>query len=279
MDRLETWSELKSRIATLAIAIPALVIGLMFLPPSGFGILIGITIVLSSWEYTSITLGAGHRSVQIMSSLGALAVGIAIYVTGTKPTGPNNEVVIATLAGVVIVLFVANLFVRQDVKSASLRLGSSLVSLLYCGVLPAHLALLRRDAGVLWIGLALIITWGSDIAAYLVGKSIGKHKLAPQISPNKTVEGAIAGFVAALVGVLILKLMLMKTLSLGHVLLLVAPANVLAQLGDLCESLIKRSGGVKDSSGIIPGHGGVLDIMDGLCFAAPWLYYFHRYLT
>jgi len=69
------------------------------------------------------------------------------------------------------------------------------------------------------------------------------------------------------------------TLSFGHVLLLVAPANFLAQLGDLCESLIKRSGGVKDSSTIIPGHGGILDIMDGLCFAAPWLYYFHRYLV
>ncbi len=277
MIRLEKWSDLKSRIATLAIAIPALVIGLLFLPPFGFGILIGIIIVLASWEYTSITLGAGHRAEQIVSSLGALAVGIAMYMTGTKPTEPNVDVVIATFAGAVIVLFVTNLFVRQDVKSASWRLGSSLVPLVYCGVLPAHIALLHRDAGVLWIGLALIVTWGSDIAAYLVGKSIGKYKLAPLMSPNKTVEGAIAGFVAAVVGVLILKLILMKTLNLSHVLLLAAPANVLAQLGDLCESLIKRSGGIKDSSGIIPGHGGVLDIMDGLCFAAPWVYYFHRY--
>ena len=275
---MEKWPDLKSRIATLAGAIPALVAGLLFLPPSGFGILIGITIVLASWEYTSIALGVGHRTVQIASSLGALAVGIGIYATGTKPTGPNGEVVIATLAGAVVVLFLTNLFSRQDIKSASSRLGSSLVPLIYCGVLPAHLALLRRDAGVLWIGIALIVTWGSDIAAYLVGKSIGKHKLAPHISPNKTVEGAVAGFVAAIVGVLILKLMFMKTLSLGHVLLLAAPANLLAQLGDLCESLIKRSGGVKDSSGIIPGHGGILDIIDGLCFAAPWLYYFQRHL-
>ncbi|MGH7451179.1 MAG: phosphatidate cytidylyltransferase [bacterium] len=279
MIRLEKWPDLKSRIATLAIAIPALVIGLLFLPPSGFGILIGITIVLSSWEHTSITLGAGHRAVQVMSGLGALVVGIAIYVTSTKPTEPNGEVVIATLTGAVIVLFVTNLFVSQDVKSASSRLGSSLVPLVYCGVLPAHLALLRHDAGVLWIGLALIVTWGSDIAAYLVGKSIGKHKLAPLMSPNKTFEGAIASFVAAVVGVLILKLLYMKTLSLGHALLLAVLANVLAQLGDLWESLIKRSGGVKDSSGIIPGHGGVLDVMDGLCFAAPWLYYSHRYLV
>ncbi len=279
MARLEKWSDLKSRIATLAIVIPALVIGLWLLPTSGFGILIGIVIILSSWEYTSITLGAGHRAEQSVSSLGALAVGIAMYMTGTKPTEPNVDVVIATFAGAVIVLFVINLFVRQDVKSASLRLGSSLVPLVYCGVLPAHLALLRHDAGVLWIGLALIVTWGSDIAAYLVGKSIGKHKLAPHISPNKTVEGAVAGFLAAIVGVLIFKVLFMKTLGFGLALLLAAPANVLAQLGDLCESLIKRSGGVKDSSGIISGHGGVLDIMDGLCFATPWLYYFHRYLT
>ncbi|MGH7599370.1 MAG: phosphatidate cytidylyltransferase [bacterium] len=276
---MEKWSDLKSRIATIAITIPALVIGLLFLRASGFGILIGITIVLASWEYTSITLGAGHRAVQIVSSLGALAVGIAIYTTSTKSTGLNGEVVIAALAGAVIVLCVANLFIRQDIKPASLRLGSSIVPLIYCGVLPAHLALLRRDAGVLWIGLALIVTWGSDIAAYLVGKSIGKHKLAPNISPNKTIEGAVAGFVAAVVGVLIVKLLYIKTLSLVHALLLAVSANVLAQLGDLCESLIKRSGGVKGSSAIIPGHGGVLDIMDGLCFAAPWLYYFHRYFV
>jgi phosphatidate cytidylyltransferase len=279
MARLEKWSDLKSRIATLTIAIPALVIGLWFLPPSGFGILIGIIIVLASWEYTSITLGAGHRSVQILSSLGALAVGIAIYLTGTKPAGLNSDVVIATIAGAVIALFVTNLFIRKDIKSASLRLGSSIVPLIYCGVLPAHLALLRRDAGFLWIGFALIVTWGSDIAAYLVGKSIGKHKLAPHTSPNKTVEGAVAGFVAAIVGILILKLLYMKTLGLGLTLMLAAPANVLAQLGDLCESLIKRSGGVKDSSGIIPGYGGVLDIMDGLSFTAPWLYYSYRYLV
>jgi phosphatidate cytidylyltransferase len=278
MDRLKNWPDLKSRIATLAIVIPALVIGLWFLPPSGFGVLIGIIIVLASWEYISITLGAGHRSVQVMSSLGALAVGIAMYMTGNKPAS-NGEVAIGTLAGAAIVLFVTNLFTRQDSKPASLRLGSSIVSIVYCGVLPAHLALLRRDAGVLWIVLALIVTWGSDIAAYLVGKSIGKHKLAPRISPNKTVEGAVAGFLAAAGGVLILNLFFMKSLSLGHTLLLAAPANVLAQLGDLCESLIKRSGGIKDSSGIIPGHGGILDVMDGLCFAAPWLYYFHRYFV
>jgi phosphatidate cytidylyltransferase len=279
MDRLGKWADFKSRIAPLAIAIPALVIGLLFLPPSGFGILIGIIILISSWEYTSITLGAGHFFLQIASSLGALTVGIALYMTGNKPTEQNGEVVIATLAGAVIVLLVTNLFIRKDIKSASLRLGSSLVPLVYCGVLPAHLALLRRDAGVLWIVLALIVTWGSDIAAYVAGKSFGKYKLAPLMSPNKTIEGAAAGFVAAVVGVLILKLFFVKTLSLGHALLLAAPANVLAQLGDLCESLIKRSGGVKDSSGIIPGHGGVLDIMDGLSFAAPWLYYSYRYLV
>jgi phosphatidate cytidylyltransferase len=277
MASIEKWSDLKSRIATLVLAIPALVIGLLFLPPSGFGILIGIVILLSSWEYTSITLGAGHRSMQIVSSLGALAVGIAMYNTGSQPTGQSGEVLIATLGGAVIALFAANLFVRKEIKSASGRLGSSLAPLLYCGVLLAHLALLRRDAGVLWVFLALVVTWGSDIAAYLAGKSFGKHKLAPQISPNKTIEDAVAGFVAAVVGVLILKSLYMKMLSLSDALLLGAPANVLAQLGDLSESLIKRSGGVKDSSGIIHGHGGILDIMDGMCFAAPWLFYFHFY--
>jgi phosphatidate cytidylyltransferase len=117
--------------------------------------------------------------------------------------------------------------------------------------------------GVLWVG---------DTAAMGVGKWLGRHKLAPAVSPNKTVEGFIGGFVGALAVGLLMAFWKFGQLPLYHVLFMALGCSLFGQLGDLVESMWKRSLGIKDSSDIIPGHGGVLDRFDSLLFAAPFMY-------
>jgi phosphatidate cytidylyltransferase len=148
---------------------------------------------------------------------------------------------------------------------------------LYVGWLLGLLVSLRIDAGRNWVYLALFATFASDIAAYFVGKALGWHKLAPKISPGKTWEGTIAGVCGAVILSLLFTLHtpLQLPFSYGQAVILGIIISVFGQLGDLAESALKRSGGVKDSSNLIPGHGGLLDRMDSIVFAgaAVYLYY------
>jgi len=140
---------------------------------------------------------------------------------------------------------------------------------------------LQRDGGEdggYWILMAFAVVWGSDTGAYFSGRAFGKHKLAPRVSPKKTVEGAVGGLLASVTAVVIFKLTALPELAWWQVFALAVPANILGQTGDLCESLIKRAHGVKDSGIIIYGHGGMLDRIDALIFALPWFYFFQHYL-
>ena len=145
---------------------------------------------------------------------------------------------------------------------------------MYVGFLGSHLILLRDAAnGEDWVLLALLATFATDTSAYFVGRLIGRTKIAPSISPGKTLEGALAGFAAGLATVLILNWALDAGAGLEIIpLAFLLPA--LAQLGDLAESLIKRGAGVKDASHAIPGHGGFLDRLDSVLFTAPLVYYY-----
>ena len=124
------------------------------------------------------------------------------------------------------------------------------------------------------------LVWLGDAAALYVGRLFGHHKLAPAISPGKTVEGAIGGLFGSLTGALLGKFWLVQEFPLVHCLVLGGILAVLGQVGDLSESLLKRSTGVKDSGHLIPGHGGILDKVDGILFSAPAMYYYYTlYLT
>jgi len=157
------------------------------------------------------------------------------------------------------------------------RGGLMLLSLFYGAFLPSHFLLLRRHPqGLAYVLLVLLGTWAADTGAYFVGMRWGKHKLAPRISPNKSVEGALGGLVAAALVTGYLDSRLQIGLVPGWILgLLIALA---AMTGDLFESALKREAGVKDSGWILPGHGGVLDRIDSLLFAAPAIYYLVRWL-
>ena len=155
----------------------------------------------------------------------------------------------------------------------------TMAGILYVGWLLGYLVALRGlDDGRNWIFLALFVTFGSDTAAFFTGRALGRHALAPQISPAKTWEGAIGGVVGAILVCLFFTLSTPLTLSPHlnwvHAIILGLLVSIFGQFGDLIESLLKRNAGVKDSGTLIPGHGGLLDRMDSIVFAGIVVYYY-----
>ncbi|HTM22314.1 MAG TPA: phosphatidate cytidylyltransferase, partial [Kofleriaceae bacterium] len=164
------------------------------------------------------------------------------------------------------------LFRFGDMTSVANRLTASVAGILYGGILFAFLALLKRDAGGDFVVLVLAVAWVGDTGAYFAGRFLGKTKLYPAVSPGKTWAGAFGGLAASVATAVVFKLTRIDYLSWADVILLSAPAAALGQLGDLVESMIKRSRGVKDSGSILPGHGGILDRIDAVLFIAPYTY-------
>ena len=150
---------------------------------------------------------------------------------------------------------------------------------IYVPVLMSSLVLLRNSsAGILWIVLLLCVVFAGDVAAYYAGSYLGKHKLCPSVSPGKTVEGAIGGLAAnAIVGA-VLRQLYFQQIPWSEALVFFLVLGAAGQAGDLFESILKRSAGIKDSGSILPGHGGILDRIDALLFAAPLAFLFREYL-
>jgi phosphatidate cytidylyltransferase len=167
----------------------------------------------------------------------------------------------------------------EDIKSSAGEVALLLLGVLYIPLLLTPLALLRDVGyGVQWIFLLLIIVMSGDTAAYYTGRTCGKNKLYPMVSPNKTIEGSLGGLVGSLAGVFIAKATFFPQLTVVDAIALPLLLGVLGQLGDLFESMLKRSFGVKDSGTIVPGHGGILDRLDSILFAAPAAFLYVHYV-
>jgi phosphatidate cytidylyltransferase len=190
------------------------------------------------------------------------------------------------LAGLITVLLVAMLLAelrRGASKQTLVNTSATLLGVLYIGWLGAHVVALRElpwslsvsyAQGMSMALLPFFLAWSCDTAAYTVGRAWGRHRLAPGVSPGKSVEGAIAGLVASILAGVIARAWFAPYLSVPAALTLGLLVGVFAQLGDLVESLLKRDADTKESSSLIPGHGGVLDRFDSILFAAPLVYYF-----
>lgn len=167
------------------------------------------------------------------------------------------------------------LFTLKDIRVTAGEVSLCLTGFLYVPLLLGHLMLLRGlPHGIQWIMLLLVIVMSGDSAAYYVGSSFGRHKLYPAVSPNKSVEGALGGVAGSLAGALIARATFFPELAVADAVITALLLGVLGQLGDLFESLLKRSFGVKDSGVIVPGHGGILDRLDSVLFAAPAAFYY-----
>jgi phosphatidate cytidylyltransferase len=168
------------------------------------------------------------------------------------------------------------LFRFRDMASAAQRFAFSLTGIIYCGFTFSFLALFKRDmpgsVGADFIILILAIAWVADTGAYFAGRFLGNSKLYPAVSPKKTWAGAVGGLVGSIAGAAAMKLLRLPVLTWLDVALIAIPGGMLGQMGDLAESLIKRSVGVKDSGSLIPGHGGILDRIDAVLFIAPYVY-------
>jgi phosphatidate cytidylyltransferase len=165
---------------------------------------------------------------------------------------------------------------RDSIRDRVTGMMANLLGIFYLGfcLFPAFAVRYTFGArvGLEWTLTLLAVTWMGDTAAFLAGKGFGRTRLAPMLSPNKTNEGAVAGLLIGLLVALLLRRFLFADLPLRHVVLASLLIGIFGQLGDLAESMLKRAAGVKESSNLIPGHGGMLDRIDSLLFAFPILY-------
>ena len=167
----------------------------------------------------------------------------------------------------------------QQMEGVANRLGISVMALLYLGVSLSLWSWLRHQIlGREFIMFAVVPSCLCDTFAYLTGKLIGRHRLAPVVSPNKTIEGFFGALIGSLLGSFVVWYLLIHFIPWWHILILASCIWFISPLGDLIESMMKRSVGVKDSGKVIPGHGGLLDRLDALTFAGPFVYVYVKYV-
>ena len=167
------------------------------------------------------------------------------------------------------------LFRIRTIETAAGEIAFALLAFIYIPFLLMHLVLLRQTPyGIEWLFVMMLIVMTNDSAAYYTGSAFGKHRLYPLVSPKKSIEGAVGGLFGSLGGTLLAKFTFFPQLTFSDAIVTALAVGMVGQTGDLFESLLKRSFGVKDSGTIIPGHGGVLDRLDSILFAAPITYYY-----
>jgi phosphatidate cytidylyltransferase len=269
-------SNLAARVLTAALIVPVLLVAIFWTRPVGVFavVLVATAFALREW-FAITTRDASARALGVVLGIGysAAAYGFA----GRGAAWPALGV------GVVMAAFTGSLARVGDtpasMRAAAERAAVTAFGILYCGLL-AFLPLLKREQGArgwAWIILLLTVTWLGDTGAYAAGRIAGRHKLYPRVSPGKTWEGAIGGLLTSFGAAALAHVWYMRELSWGQAAALALPAGALGQIGDLCESMLKRAYGVKDSGALLPGHGGMLDRIDALLFTAPYFYFYSHF--
>jgi phosphatidate cytidylyltransferase len=264
------------RILTALVALPVIVASIWFERLQlVFVLLVAAALMAGLYEFWILS---ARRDLKAMREVGTFfAVALLILFYFRAPADAPALVVIALVALVIVALASAMLrgapFERM-IGSA----GATVTGVLYVVFLGGHLVALRTSFQPTLarhlLFFFLLVVMGSDTAAYYTGRALGRHKLAPKVSPGKTWEGAIGGMIASLAAATLAHYWFFFELSLRAALPLAALMNVLGVVGDLTESALKRGANAKDAASILPGHGGLLDRLDSLLFNAPLLYYF-----
>jgi len=291
---------LLKRIATAVVLIPIVLVLILRAPVPVLAIVAGIVALLTTHEFLKLTEAYGVQPLAWPTYLftGLLFLILAVSTGGETPLLSTGKFLVAMGFTAAIAPFV---FLTRAMRDEPLRAGypaaaASVFAFTYIALPMAMLVQLRQQwAGAFYLLYLLLVVWAGDIFAYFVGKSIGRHLMGPRISPKKTWEGAAASVIASVaVGWLLFHYALplssallragliarqdglfgLEQPAMAPVIVLTIVLNVAAQLGDLVESLIKRGAGVKDSGALLPGHGGMLDRIDALLFAAPVLWYY-----
>jgi phosphatidate cytidylyltransferase len=268
-------SELSRRILFAVIAAPA-GIAIIYLGGPYLATLLSVIAALSAWEFCRIARASGAQPFDMAAIIASAAVPLLVYGVHLRLLAPTlTQVVVAILAVVAATVFLRGIDGRP-LQSAAI----TVFCVVYVGLIAYVFDLRLNDyivsalGGTVLVMFPILLTWTTDIGAYVVGRMFGAHKLIPSVSPGKTIEGAAGGLLlSVVVGWLYVSYVLHPFAQLAlRPLAAIAFAvciSVVAQVGDLAESLLKREAGVKDSSTMIPGHGGVLDRFDSLLFVLP----------
>jgi phosphatidate cytidylyltransferase len=265
-------------VATALVALPLLYAAVVWLPTTLFAILIGVVVVAAQSELYAMALAPTERAEWRAGRLPVFAAGVVggaglVAVVSTPQIGGAGFSAAAT--GLVAVIAMTALASGRDLRIATGDAAFALFGVWYVAWLFGHLILLHNLPGGEWLVVfTLWVTWLADAAAFYVGRMWGRTPLAPRVSPRKTVEGAVAALVGGAMAAAVGAAWFAPQFSLGEAAILGGLMATAGMAGDLVESVIKRGAGVKDSGGIIPSHGGVLDKIDGLLFTAPVIYHY-----
>jgi len=265
------------RILSAVVFLPAFWVIVRLAPPPVYHFLIAAAAGLAILELFRLAEARGHRCHRPVAVLVAFLL-MAAFLT------PRVRIEHA-LAIALFALPVASLVRGGDWGRAFGDIGSSFFIAVFIGLLFGYMVGLRevadaiqgRELGADLVFLLVLVVWGSDTAAYYTGRLLGRRPLAPSVSPKKTVEGAFGGIAGALAAAFLARAWFMHRLTPVDCLLLGAGLGVIGMVGDLVESMFKRGAGQKDSAALVPGHGGILDRVDSLLYAAPALYYYYLF--
>ena len=264
------------RALSAAVFLPIFWVIVKKLGPAPYNLMILAAAIVALGEFYRLAGAGGHRC--------HLALGGLLMLLILNPVPHYAGLPLeAVLALGLLALPLASLRRRGDWRPALGDVATTLFGASFVGILFGYLVRLRvldeglrgEETGSDLVFLLFFVVWSSDVAAYYVGSAWGRRPLAPSVSPRKTIEGAAGGVAGALVAAFIAKGWFMRRLSVGDCLALGTSLPLIGILGDLVESMFKRGAGVKDSATLVPGHGGILDRVDSLLYAAPVLYYYY----
>ena len=289
------------RIATALVLIPIVLALLLRAPVPIVALITAAITLLTIHEFLKLTESYGVEPMGWPTYLFTALFFVLFAVSGGESETPLLStgqflIVLAFAAAIVPFVFLTRAMRREDLRSGYPAAAASVFAFAYVALPMGMLVQLRQQvSGAFYVLYLLLVVWSGDIFAYFVGKSIGRHLMAPRISPKKTWEGAVASVVGSvavgwvlfhyalpisswLLGIGLIQrrdgIFGLEQPKMGPIIMLTIVLNIAAQLGDLVESLIKRGAGVKDSGALLPGHGGMLDRIDAMLFAAPVLWYF-----
>lgn len=259
------------RILSSVLILPLIAAIIFWGSPPFFYFLILAVILLGTYEYFAMISKIGVDGFPILG----LALSFLLTLCFYFDTRYFPEWFLVAITSLFLFWFLR----EKNVKVALDQIAYTFMGVLYVAGLLSFFILIRHlERGQYMVLFVMLVVWLGDTAAYYGGKKFGKRPLAPVISPNKTMEGAAAGLLASLIGGGIANLWFLQEIALFHCLIVALICGIIGQFGDCAESLLKRNTGVKDSGNLIPGHGGLLDRIDGLMFAGPAFYCYHQWI-
>lgn len=258
---------LSKRIITSSLLIVLTALTLAVFPDWAFGILVAVFIAIGLYEFFAMVKKKGIAIYKYSGIIIGIIVPITVFLKW-ELIGNWELLFIVTSCLVIFALQ----FTRRDNSQAIVDVSVTMLGLIYISWLLSFLIRLRFE-GIGLVAFLLLVTKMGDIGAYFLGTNFGKHMLIPRISPKKSIEGTVGGLMISVVTALVAGRFLLRVSS-GHLLILGVALGTLAQIGDLSESLIKRDCQVKDSGKLLPGFGGVLDLLDSLLFTSPFFYFY-----